>query len=132
MTLDDTQIKGSTRIKDFAQPLITFNLTADAIDVDRYLPPVADKSSKPITSPAVALAAGASALPVETLRKLNIDGQLSLGKLKINGLSMQDIQLNLSAKDGLSKRNNPLKPFIKAPITAISASICVTKNRLWL
>jgi AsmA protein len=111
MTLDDTQIKGSTRIKDFAQPIIAFNLTADAIDVDRYLPPVAGKSSKPITSPAVALAAGASALPVETLRKLNIDGQLSLGKLKINGLSMQDIQLNLSAKDGVIKTQQSAKAF---------------------
>jgi len=111
ITLDDTQIKGSTRIKDFAQPLIAFNLTADAIDVDRYLPPVAGKSSKPITSPAVALAAGASALPVETLRKLNIDGQLSLGKLKINGLSMQDIQLNLSAKDGVIKTQQSAKAF---------------------
>lgn len=111
MTLDDTQVKGSTRIKDFAQPLIAFNLTADAIDVDRYLPPVAGKSSKPITSPAVALAAAASAMPVETLRKLNIDGQLSLGKLKINGLSMQDIQLNLSAKDGVIKTQQSAKAF---------------------
>ncbi len=111
MTLDDTQIKGSANIKDFAQPAITFNLAADAIDVDRYLPPVTDKSSKPITSPVVALAAGASAMPVETLRKLNIDGQLSLGKLKINGLAMQDIQLNLSAKNGIIKTQQSAKAF---------------------
>jgi AsmA protein len=111
MTLDDTQIKGSTSIKDFAQTLITFNLAADAIDIDRYLPPVTGKSSKPITSPAVALAVGASALPVETLRKLNIDGQLSLDKLKINGLSMQDIQLNLSAKNGIIKTQQSAKAF---------------------
>ena len=111
MTLDNTQIKGSINIKDFAQPIIAFNLAADAIDVDRYLPPVTGKSSKPITSPAVALAAGASALPVETLRKLNLDGQLSLGKLKINGLTMQDIQLNLSAKNGLIKTQQSAKAF---------------------
>ena len=111
MTLDDTQIKGSANIKDFAQPAITFNLAADAIDVDRYLPPVTDKSSKPITSPVVALAAGASAMPVETLRKLNIDGQLSLGKLKINGLAMQDIQLNLSAENGIIKTQQSAKAF---------------------
>jgi len=111
MTLDDTQVKGSISIKDFALPVITFNLTADAIDVDRYLPPVTDKSNKPITSPAVALAAGASALPVEILRKLNIDGQLSLGKLKINDLAMQDIQLNLSAKNGMIKTQQSAKEF---------------------
>ncbi len=111
MTLDDTQFKGSASIKDFAQPAITFNLAADAIDVDRYLPPVTNKSSKPISSPAVALAAGASAMPVETLRKLNIDGQLSLGKLKINGLAMQDIQLILSAKNGIIKTQQSAKAF---------------------
>ncbi|MDD1614138.1 MAG: AsmA family protein, partial [Methylococcaceae bacterium] len=111
MTLDDTQIKGSTSIKDFALPVIAFNLAADACDVDRYLPPVTDKSSKPLTSPAVALAAGASALPVETVRKLNIDGQLSLGKLKINGLDMKDIQLTLSAKNGIIKTQQSAKEF---------------------
>jgi AsmA protein len=111
MTLDDTQIKGSIRIKDFALPVIAFNLAADACDVDRYLPPVTDKSSKPVTSPAVALAAGALALPVETLRKLTIDGQLSLGKLKINDLAMQDIQLNLSAKNGIIKTQQSAKEF---------------------
>ena len=111
MTLDDTQIKGSTSIKDFALPVITFNLAADEMDVDDYLPPVTDKSSKPITSPAVVLAVGASALPVETLRKLNIDGQLSLGKLKINGLAMQDLQLDLSAKNGIIKTQQSAKAF---------------------
>ncbi|WP_262965320.1 AsmA family protein [Methylobacter psychrophilus] len=111
MTLDETQIKGSTHVTDFAQPVITFNLTADTCDVDRYLPPVTDKSSRPVTSPAVALASGASALPVETLKKLNIDGQLSLGKLKINGLVMQDIQLNLDAKNSLINTEQSAKTF---------------------
>jgi AsmA protein len=111
MTLDDTRIKGSASIKDFVLSVITFNLAADAIDVDRYLPPVTDKSTKPVTSPAMALAAGASAFPVETLRKLNIDGQLSLGKLKINGLAMQDITLNLSAKNGIIKTQESAKEF---------------------
>ena len=111
MTLDDTQIKGSMQIKDFAQPVIAFNLAADAIDVDRYLAPVNDQSSKPIASPAVALAAGALALPAESLRNLNIEGQLSLGKLKVNGLSMQDFQLNLSANHGVIKAQQSAKEF---------------------
>ncbi|MEY3760214.1 MAG: hypothetical protein RIR39_1705 [Pseudomonadota bacterium] len=111
ITLDDAQIKGSTRITDFAQPVITFNLTADDLDVDRYLAPVADKSSKPVTSPAVALASGTYALPIETLRQLNIDGQLSLSKLKVNGLIMEDIQLSLNANQGLIKTQQSAKAF---------------------
>lgn len=110
MTLDDTQIKGSTGIKDFAQPSIGFLLDIDALDVDRYLPP-ADKSSKPIASPAVLLAVGASALPVETLRKLNAEGTVSLGKLKVNGLAMQDVRINLSAKNGAVTTQQSIKQF---------------------
>lgn len=97
--LDDTNIKGSVGITDFTVPAVSFNLDIDALDVDRYLPPP-DKSSKPIASPAVILAAGASALPAETLRKLNANGTVALGELKVNGLTMQDIHINLNAKNG--------------------------------
>ncbi len=111
ITLDDAQIKGSTGITDFAQPVIAFNLTADDLDIDRYFPPVADKSSNPVTSPAVALVSGAYALPIETLRQLSIDGQLTLDKLKINGLSMEDVQLSLNANKGLIKTQQSAKAF---------------------
>jgi len=110
MSLDDSQIKGSVGIKDFAQPAISFNLDVDALDVDRYLPP-ADKSSKPIASPAVLLAAGISVLPVETLRKLNADGTVSLGRLKVNGLAMQDIHINLNTKNGVITTQQSVKHF---------------------
>jgi AsmA protein len=107
--LDDTQIKGSVGIKDFAQPAISFNFDINALDADRYLPP-ADKASKP-ASPSVLLAAGTSALPVETLRKLNAEGAVSLGKLKVNGLAMQDIRINLSAKNGIVTTQQSVKQF---------------------
>ncbi|WP_333874281.1 AsmA family protein [Methylobacter sp.] len=110
LTLDDTQIKGAINIKDFAQSIISFNLNIDALDVDRYLSP-ADKSSKPIASPAVLLATGLSALPVETLRKLNADGTVSLGKLKVNDLAMQDIRINLNGKNGVITTQQSVKQF---------------------
>ena len=101
LSLDDTKILGSTSISDFTHPAIAFNLAADAIDADRYLPPVIDKSSQSLATPAIALALGASTVPIETLRKLNILGQLSLSKFKVKGMALQGVQLNLKAKDGL-------------------------------
>lgn len=98
--LDNSLIKGTTSIKNFTSPEINFNLTVDAVDVDRYLSPKA-KTAKSIASPAVALAAGLSKLPVESLRKLNLSGALRLNKLKINGLMMSDIQLKLDGKKGI-------------------------------
>ncbi len=110
MILDETQVKGSVGIKDFAKPAISFNLDIDALDVDRYLPP-ADNSPKPIATPAVLLAVGAFAFPVETLRKLNAEGAVKLGKLKANGLAMQDIRINLSAKNGVVTTQQSSKQF---------------------
>ena len=116
ISLDDSQIKGAVGIKDFAQPAISFNLDIDALDADRYLPP-ADKSSKPIASPAILLAGGFSVLPVETLRKLNAEGTVSLGKLKANGLSMQDIHLNLNTKNGVITTQQSVKQFYQGRYT---------------
>ncbi|MGZ4991544.1 MAG: AsmA family protein [Methylobacter sp.] len=110
LTLDDTQIKGVIDIKDFAQSIIGFNLNIDALDADRYLSP-ADKSSRPIASPAVMLAAALSALPAETLRKLNADGTVSLGRLKVSGLAMQDIHINLNSKNGIVSTQQTVKQF---------------------
>lgn len=111
--LDDTTINGSAGIKNFSEPAITFDLTADAIDVDRYLAPekATDTKSKPIASPATTTAAAASALPVDTLRKLNANGQLTLQKLKASNLTLQDIHVKLNAKNGIVTTQQSVKQF---------------------
>ena len=111
LTLDDTQIKGSTTITDFSKPAITFNLASDNMDLDPYLAPIADKKSRPINSPAIILALGTSTLPVELLKKLIINGQLSLERLKVNAMTMQDVQLNLDVKEGLINAQQSAKGF---------------------
>ena len=110
MLLDDSQIIGSIGIKDFTQQTVGFNLAIDSLDLDRYLP-VVDKSSKPFVTPGVLLAAGISILPVETLRKFNTEGTIALGKLKASGLTMQDSQINLNAKNGVVTAQQSIKQF---------------------
>jgi len=100
INLDDSQMTGDIRIKNFADPAIAFHMDMDKLDADRYLPPSANKD-KPISSPASALAAGAAIIPVATLRKLNINGELSLQTLKVSDLTMQDIHLKVNAKNGI-------------------------------
>ncbi|MSP53682.1 MAG: AsmA family protein [Gammaproteobacteria bacterium] len=110
INLDDALIKGSTSINNFAAPAITFNLAVDTLDVDRYLPPV-EKTKKPITSPTIALTAGASSIPVETLRKLNANGDLTIATLKVNELNLQDVHFHLAAKDGVVTTAQTIKQF---------------------
>lgn len=111
VTIDDNQIKGSTNITDFSQPVITFNLDANSINLDPYLALDKDNHCMFLTSPAITLALGTFALPVEPLKKLNINGQLSLKNLKVNKMSMQDVQLKLAVKEGLIKTQQSAKGF---------------------
>lgn len=105
--LDESQISGSVMLRGSA---IGFDLNLDAIDVDRYLPSDEEKSDKGATAQPSATASttgsGGSAageetlLPVETLRGLDIDGTLSIGRLTIKKLLAEQIKLVLKAKGG--------------------------------
>lgn len=108
--LDDTNIKGFAGVKNFAKPASKFNINVDSIDVDRYLPPkTEDQPSKPVATPATAAVATAQLFPVETLRELNANGQLSIGTLKVNELSMKGVNLKLNSNKGLVKTQQSIK-----------------------
>ncbi len=107
INFDDTRIQGAADIKNLSQPVIHFDLTADRIDVDHYLPPpikkVTDngKSSRSLGTPATAVAAGINLIPVDSLRALNANGTLVIEQATISNLHLQAIKLKLSAKDGI-------------------------------
>ncbi|MGR9088365.1 MAG: AsmA family protein [Gammaproteobacteria bacterium] len=98
--LDDTRIKGSVLIKDFKRAAVNFEMNIDSIEADRYMP-AQRKAEKAIATPAIALAAGLSQLPAETLKTLNLNGELSLERLKISGLTMQGLNFRVNASDGV-------------------------------
>lgn len=100
--LDQTTLRGDAAIADFGKPALRFDLKADEIDADRYLPPPAPKNAAaPPAAPPAATAAGAAAAPLKTLRALDVDGRLAIGKLKIAHLKLNDIDMGLKAKNGL-------------------------------
>ena len=90
--LDESVLRGSLAIRNFSKPSYTFDLTIDQIDLDRYLAPAEDA-----TGEQDALAA----LPLGTLRGLNLKGQLRVDKLKAFGLRSSDVSMKLSANGGL-------------------------------
>lgn len=105
-TLDQTRLTGKASIKNFAHPAYRFQLALDNIDADRYLPPATTANAKPAT-PAAAAGAGAAELPLATLRALDVDGNLAIGKLKIAKLQVNDIKVGVNADAGVI-RANPL------------------------
>ena len=105
--LDDTTFSGNASVPslDGAIPPLRFKFGVDAIDLDRYLPPVAQTQSTNTASTDNASAPAATgdeplALPLELMRQLDIDGQFNVGGVKIKNLTTRDIAVPVNAKDG--------------------------------
>jgi len=105
LKLDDSTVKGELKVANFAKPAIRFGLHLDQIDVDRYLPPQSDQpppsDQPPVPPPAAAGTAGAQMIPVETLRALDVEGELTIDQLKAAQLRSSDISFKLVARDGV-------------------------------
>ncbi|MDD5115271.1 MAG: AsmA family protein [Methylobacter sp.] len=146
MTLDDTKAQGQVSVNIANQSAIGFDLALDTLAMDRYLPPVNNSKKQTLASPGAALAAGAAALPVETLRKLNADGQVTLGKLTVRGVDLQGVKLKLTAKDGKVATQQSVNTFYqgaysgnlnvdarnKKPVIALNEQLTKVQLEPWL
>ncbi|HET7921516.1 MAG TPA: AsmA family protein [Gammaproteobacteria bacterium] len=95
--LDDTTVSGQAAIRDFKTRALKFDLAVDAVNADRYLPP--QKAGTP-EKPREPLDINKISVPVRTLRSLNLDGHLTIGKLTLMGATVGKLDLGLSAHDG--------------------------------
>lgn len=108
--LDDTEIRGRYELTAFEPLASRFNLDIGSIDVDRYLSPEQKAASDeaPVATPGEAAAAGGSMIPAETLRGLDMQGEIRADEFRIAGLTATDIKLTINAKDG-QVRVHPLE-----------------------
>lgn len=109
LVLDDTSLSGSARVRDFDTPDVAFNLVADALDVNRYLPPAQeeDGDGKASTGGKNATSAEGDGAGIDKafLRSLKVDGSLKVGTLKVHKLRFNDVQVKVQALDGLIRIN---------------------------
>jgi AsmA protein len=97
-TLDDTRITGTLELRNAPATAYRVDLALDEIDLDRYLaPPAAPKGESGKAAPAPAPVE----IPLGGLRRLDVQGKLAVGKLKVMNLRSENIRVQLSAKDGL-------------------------------
>ena len=106
LRLDDTAVQGSLGVPDLKKQALRFKLALDAVDLDRYLPPKPAGEEVKAATPGAAAGAAAK-LPVDMLRALDVEGSLGLGKLKASNLKLQNVVLNIDARDG-NLRMSPL------------------------
>ena len=99
LDLDQSKITFSARAKDFSKPDLQFKMNLDEIDLDRYLPPPEEK--KPVDVKEKAPPQEKKKADYSPLRKPVLDGEIRIGKLKIKGARLEDVQLQVRAKNGL-------------------------------
>lgn len=111
ITLDDTRIDGGASVT-LANQAIVAQLDIDKLNADHYLPPVKEEeeaATEETTSSEPA--PETDLLPVELIKTLNANAKINLNQLTIKKLKVTDIQLAVTAKDGLvnlSKANAKL------------------------
>jgi AsmA protein len=87
--LDDSQLRAKLGFSHFDAPAYAFDIGIDRLDVDRYLPPAKAEAKQP-----------EKPLDFGFLKKLNANGQLSIGTLKVANIKSSNIKLNVKAGDG--------------------------------
>jgi AsmA protein len=99
LTLDDTHVTGSVSVDDLDTDALGFDLSVDAINLDRYRAPELKTAAKSGPTPAKP-AAPPTPLPLESLRKLNVHGNLKIGSATVSNLLFTNLVVPLIAKDG--------------------------------
>jgi AsmA protein len=101
--LDDTTLKGTGSVKNFARPAITVQADVDDLDVDRYLAPKGEGGAAKAEPAAKTedAAAPAQEPDLSALRDLDLTAKLTMGKVKAMNLRVTDILLEARAKDGV-------------------------------
>ncbi|AYF89616.1 AsmA family protein [Pseudomonas sp. DY-1] len=123
LKLDDSTLSGRLAVADFARKAVRIQLKGDKLDLDRYLPPKSKAKQEAQTArqaevkPAVAAASQGNTplpnaptqaawsenpvLPVDQLRKVDLEATLNFGQLTVDKLPMDDVSLKANGKGGL-------------------------------
>ncbi|MDJ0834303.1 MAG: AsmA family protein [Gammaproteobacteria bacterium] len=102
LALNQDRFNGFLKVLDYAQPALQFELSAKLLDVDKLLgTPAAEPAGPAPVSETAAAEDIEIALPLELLRELQIDGQVQVNRLQVQGLSLNNVLLKLDAQQGV-------------------------------
>ena len=130
LSLDDSTFNGRIAVEDFAKQALRIQLKGDTFDADRYLPPKsaeangakAARQAEVQGSEASALTASGDSplpdaptksgwsttkiIPVERLKTLDLNADISFGQLTLSKLPIQNAALKANSKDGVLTLEN--------------------------
>jgi len=89
-----SQVKAKLAVKGFAEPALRFDVEVDQFDADLYLP------KKSAVTPAQAEAAPEQPFDLSALQKLNLEGSLRVGALKVAKVKSTQLRIDVKANKG--------------------------------
>jgi AsmA protein len=92
--LDDTTLTGQVSVPLTADGAFQFDLTADSINVDRYMAPADANAS------GTSAAEGDIEIPVDLIRTLNANGTARLEKAYLSGMTFENMVLGVNSANG--------------------------------
>ncbi len=98
------KLEGDMSVISFSKPKISFALHSDEIDLGKILP-ASESSDEPEQTAAAGSGDDKIELPIDTLRSLNIDGSLNVGRFRASGLTMTDLSATVLGKGGVINLN---------------------------
>jgi AsmA protein len=96
LKLDDSTLTGRVALEG---ERLTYDLTVDDINVDRYLPPAAEASDAPAEEGSL----DEVDLPLEVMKTVDARGELKFGKAKFSGLTLTNVSLPLTIAKGTAR-----------------------------
>lgn len=128
----DMALDARVDVKGFAQPAIVFDLKADRIDLDKFLPasePVAEKAATPAAKKADAAVAQAEApIDLSALKPLILDGKISIGELIASGAKVSKLAVTAKARKGILTLS-PISAELYEGKLSGNASVNATGNK---
>lgn len=124
LDLDESTLAFSATAKDFSKPDLAFDLNLDKINLDRYLPPPAEKGAPEAKKDQPATPRKTDYLP---LRTLVLDGKARVGALTAKGVKIQGINLRATARNGVL-RIDPLLANLYQGTLAANAAVDVRQD----
>jgi AsmA protein len=101
--IDASRLRGNAAVTNLSTGAMTFDLSIDQIDLDRYLgsTQTTKATSQPAPSPAAAQNQPPTELPTSALKTLQLDGKLAIGSATIHGMKLSQIEVGLAADNGV-------------------------------
>jgi AsmA protein len=99
-TLDDTHLRGQVDVVDLATHAVTFDLSVDTIDVDRYLAPAGPPGAGAAAEASRAAAKSEEAgKPEAAAKPWQANGTLAVGSAHVAPLDLSNVRVTLASAD---------------------------------